>query len=155
MPIKFCSSFLLLNFISCILLDLKVLQQIRPQLSGKRGLLRQGTLFGKVLLPYVRLSTKCGLDEFITVQILLILYQKPILQLVDNCTFGTIAFPCSLVKMTGKQWPNLIQQHHQFIFVKNFRNWCIISLKTKKLKLIQKGLKLELLKTVLCNLPCK
>ena len=42
------------------------------------------------------------LDNFINVQILFSLYQKPILQLVDNCTYGTIAFQCiksSLVQM--------------------------------------------------------
>ena len=40
------------------------------------------------------LSTNCGLDHFTKTQILLFIYQKPILQLVDNYTYGTIAFPC-------------------------------------------------------------
>ena len=42
------------------------------------------------MVPYVQLSTNCELDNFITLQFLL--YQKPILQLADNCTYGTMAF---------------------------------------------------------------
>ena len=48
----------------------------------------------KAMVPCVHLSTNCGLDNLITVQILFLLYYKPILQLVDDCTYGTIAFPC-------------------------------------------------------------
>ena len=36
----------------------------------------------KALVPYVQLSTNCGLDKLITVQILFSLYQKPIIQFV-------------------------------------------------------------------------
>ena len=39
-------------------------------------------------------STNGGLDNFITEQILFSLCQKPILQLDDSCTYGTIAFLC-------------------------------------------------------------
>ena len=46
------------------------------------------------MVPYVQLSTICGLDKFITVQILFSLYQKPITQLVAKCTYGIMAFPC-------------------------------------------------------------
>ena len=46
------------------------------------------------MVPYAQLSANCGLDNFITVQILFSFNYKPILQLVDNCTYGTIAFPC-------------------------------------------------------------
>ena len=49
---------------------------------------------GKALVPYAQLSINCGLNNFITVQILFSLYYNTILQLVDNCTNGTIAFPC-------------------------------------------------------------
>ena len=30
---------------------------------------------------------------------ILLLYKKPILQLVDNCTYGNIAFPCEKTSM--------------------------------------------------------
>ena len=55
---------------------------------------RELFIHGKAMVPYVQLSTNCGLNNFITVQILLSLYQKPILQLVDNYTYGTLSFPC-------------------------------------------------------------
>ena len=45
------------------------------------------------MVPYVRLSTNCRLDNFITVKNIFSLHQKPILELVDSCTYGTIAFP--------------------------------------------------------------
>ena len=45
------------------------------------------------MVLYVQLSTNCVLDHFITVQILFLKYQNPIPQLVDNCTYGTIAIP--------------------------------------------------------------
>ena len=41
---------------------------------------------------YVQLSTNCGLDKLLTVQILFSLSYKPFLQLVDSRTYGTIAF---------------------------------------------------------------
>ena len=43
----------------------------------------------------MQLSTNCGLDNFITVKkISFYLHQKFILQLVNNCTYSTIAFSC-------------------------------------------------------------
>ena len=61
---------------------------------------REFFIHGKAMVPYVQLSTNCGLDNFITMQILFSLYQEPILQLVDNCTYGTIAFPCIKSSLT-------------------------------------------------------
>ena len=55
---------------------------------------RELFIHGKAMVPYVKLSTNYGLDNSITVQFFFSLYLKPILQLVDNCTYGTIAFPC-------------------------------------------------------------
>ena len=70
------------------------------------GLLRWSRelfIHGKATVPYVQLSTNCGLDNFITV-LVLFSFKKPILQLVDNATYGTIAFPCvksSLVRASN------------------------------------------------------
>ena len=58
------------------------------------GCFRELFIDGKAMVPYMQLSTNCVLDNFITVQILFTLYQKLILQLVDNYTYGTIAFSC-------------------------------------------------------------
>ena len=66
--------------------------QVRKFLYFNSG--RELFMHGKAMVPYVQLSINCGLDNFTTVQNLFSLYQKPILQLVDNCTYGTIAFPC-------------------------------------------------------------
>ena len=53
------------------------------------------------MVPYVQLSTNCGLDNYITVQILFLLYHKPILQSVDKNTYGTIDYRC--IKKKGKK----------------------------------------------------
>ena len=45
------------------------------------------------------------LDNFITVHIYFLLYQKPILQWVDNSTYGTIAFPCMKSFLGGLAFP--------------------------------------------------
>ena len=51
---------------------------------------RELLIHGKAMVPCVQFSTNCGLGNFINVQILFSLYQE----LVDNCNYGTIAFPC-------------------------------------------------------------
>ena len=67
---------------------------VAPFLENQSPLFREHFIHRKAIVPYVQLSTNCGLDNSFTAQILLSFYRKPILQLVDNCTYGTIAFLC-------------------------------------------------------------
>ena len=70
--------------------------------------LHQGTLYEQEGYgPYVQLLNNFGVDSFITVQILFSLYQKPILQLVDNCTYVTIAYPFTKSSLHAKSFLNL------------------------------------------------
>ena len=85
--------------------DVLTIQKRTFPIFGRLQLSESSELFihRKTMVLYVQLSTNCRLDNFITVQILFLMYQKAILQLVENCKYGTIAFPCiksSLVKAT-------------------------------------------------------
>ena len=52
------------------------------------------SLYGeKAMLLYVQLSTNCGLGYPSSNKNIFSLQQWPILQLVDNCTYGTMTFP--------------------------------------------------------------
>ena len=47
---------------------------------------------GKGMVPPVQSSINCGLGSFQHAQNILSLLQQPILQLVENCTCGTLPF---------------------------------------------------------------
>ena len=78
----------------------------------------------KVMVPYVQLSTNCGLDNFITVQILFSLYQKAYSSVGWQLTYGTIAFLC--IKSSLSQWKSNSKNSAQIcVGVAKYWNWSL------------------------------
>ena len=56
---------------------------------------------------YIQYPVKNTYNNFITVKAIISFHQKPILQLVDSCTYGTIAFPCIKISLLGLGWSHI------------------------------------------------
>ena len=69
------------------------------------------------MVPYVQLSTNCGLNDFINVKNILSLHQKPILLLVDNIKYGTIAFQCVKSSLNKHFSPGHAQDYNSNYFL--------------------------------------
>ena len=65
----------------------------------------------KAMVPYVQLSTNCRISFWYNVNKICTVIKLSSTQLVDNCTYGTIAFLC--IKSSLKQ---PIKQHCKEIF---------------------------------------
>ena len=104
--------FVVFYFTQIELLPCLKAEAIRPEEGESKYWCKELFIHRKAMVKYVRLSTNSGFENFITVQILFSLHKKPILQLVDNCTYGTIAFPCIKSYLADAMSEKLLPQIH-------------------------------------------